>query len=93
MKRLALIFALLLCTLPLSGCAILFEEPSALILPPASDQEEYVERTLINSFLNDGAHLQVPEEMEDPASTLISMVTSRTKSLRSGPTTTAMRSA
>ena len=67
MKRLALIFALLLCTLPLSGCAILFEEPSALILPPASDQEEYVERTLINSFLNDGAHLQVPEEMEDPA--------------------------
>ena len=54
MKRLALIFALLLCTLPLSGCAILFEEPSALILPPASDQEEYVERTLINSFLNDG---------------------------------------
>lgn len=67
MKRLALIFALLLCTLPLSGCAILFEEPSALILPPASDQEEYVERTLINSFLNDGAHLQVPEDMEDPA--------------------------
>ena len=67
MKRLALIFALLLCTLPLSGCAILFEEPSALILPPASDQEEYVERTLINSFLSDGAHLQVPEDMEDPA--------------------------
>lgn len=85
MKRLALIFALLLCTLPLSGCAILFEEPSALILPPASDQEEYVERTLISSFLNDGAHLQVPEDMEDPqrSSTLISMVTSRTKSLRS----------
>lgn len=67
MKKTAIIFALTLCAMTLSGCSILFEEPSTLILPPASDQEEYVERTLINSFLSNGEHLVVPEDMEDPA--------------------------
>lgn len=67
MKKICLLLVTLLSTMLLSGCSVFFEEPSALILPPASDQEEYVERTLINSFLSDGEHLVVPEDMENPA--------------------------
>lgn len=67
MKKICLLLVTLLSTMSLSGCSVFFEEPSALILPPASDQEEYVERTLINSFLSDGEHLVVPEDMENPA--------------------------
>lgn len=67
MKKLSLILAMLLCMVSLSGCSVFFEEPSALILPPASDQDEYVERTLINSFLSDGEHLVVPQDMDNPA--------------------------
>ena len=67
MKKTVLIFTLLVSAAMLSGCSMIFEEPSTLILPPASDQEEYTERTLINSFLASGEHLQVPEEMDDPA--------------------------
>lgn len=67
MKKNCLLLVTLLSTMLLSGCSVFFEEPSALILPPASDQEEYVERTLINSFLSDGEHLVVPEDMENPA--------------------------
>lgn len=67
MKKICLLLAALLSVTLLSGCSVFFEEPSALILPPASDQEEYVERTLINSFLSDGEHLEVPEDMENPA--------------------------
>lgn len=69
-KKTVFILALLLGVLPLGGCSMLFEEPSNLILPPASDQEEYVERTLINSFLGDGEHLEVPEDMENPEAIL-----------------------
>ena len=67
MKKLSLILAMLLCMVSLSGCSVFFEEPSALILPPASDQDEYVEHTLINSFLSDGEHLVVPQDMDNPA--------------------------
>lgn len=67
MKKTVLIFTLLVSAAMLSGCSMILEEPSTLILPPASDQEEYTERTLINSFLASGEHLQVPEEMDDPA--------------------------
>lgn len=67
MKKTVLLLLLLCGAFAFSGCSIIFEEPSALILPPASDQNEYVERTLINSFLSDGEHLQVPEEMDAPA--------------------------
>lgn len=67
MKKFVLLFLLLIGVVSQSGCSAIFEEPSALILPPASDQDEYVERTLINSFLGDGQHLQVPEDMDEPA--------------------------
>lgn len=67
MKKILIIMALLLSAMLLGGCSMFFEEPSNLILPPTSDQEEYVERTLINSFLGDGEHLEVPENMDNPA--------------------------
>lgn len=70
MRKTVLTVTLLAAVSTLSGCSMIFEEPSALILPPASDQEEYTERTLVNSFLSSGQHLQVPGEMEMPAASV-----------------------
>lgn len=61
--------ALVLCGCLLAGgCSFILERPENFIGPPAADVEKYHERMLINSFLADDEHPQVPREMEKPAS-------------------------
>ena len=63
-------FIICLMTVPLfvmSGCSLIFEDPSTLILPPATTQEQYVERVLINQFLSNDERLEIPENMDHPA--------------------------
>ncbi len=67
MKKIIYTMILSLAALSFSGCALTFQEPSSLIMPPASTHEEYLERTLINSYLADNERLEVPENMDSPA--------------------------
>lgn len=67
MKKTVLIILMTAFMIVLSGCSLIFEEPSTLILPPATSREQYTERILINQFLSNDEHLEVPENMERPA--------------------------
>ena len=67
MKKTVIICLMTLFTVVMSGCSLIFEEPSTLILPPATSQEQYTERMLINRFLSNDEHLEVPENMDHPA--------------------------
>ncbi|MDO4280627.1 MAG: hypothetical protein Q4C56_03255 [Peptococcaceae bacterium] len=67
MKKTTLLLLATLCAFLLSGCSLMLEDPSTLIFPPAKDPDQYVERRLINLVLTNDEHLQVPDEMEDPA--------------------------
>lgn len=67
MKKTVLICLMTISMIVISGCSLIFEEPSTLILPPATSQEQYTERMLINRFLSNDEHLEVPENMEHPA--------------------------
>lgn len=67
MKKTALIYLMTAFAFVMSGCSLIFEEPSTLILPPASSEAQFTERMLIKRFLSNDEHLEVPENMEHPA--------------------------
>lgn len=68
MKKIILTMLMSVAALSLVGCAPLtFQEPSSLIMPPASTHEEYLERSLINTYLSDDERLEVPDNMDSAA--------------------------
>ena len=67
MRKTILFILLTFCTIVISGCSLILEEPSTLIMPPVSSRTQYTERMLINKFLVGDEHLEVPEVMDEPA--------------------------
>ena len=67
MKKTLIICLMIFPLFVMSGCSLIFEDPSTLILPPATTQEQYVERVLINQFLSSDERLEIPENMDHPA--------------------------